>query len=115
MFKSFTLEMDLLTYDMVHIICTISYGSHRYPLKIFIFLGKQFGFPDGTSLWNSIMKKAAEYEAKENEMNELRQEKANLIEKNNTEAIKVKLKINYLIKIENKIFNIILMILYSRF
>ena len=78
---------------------TISYGSYRYPLNI--LLGKQIGFPDGTSLWNSIMKKAAEYEAKENEMNELRQEKANLIEKNKTEATKVKLKI-------------ILMILYSR-
>ena len=39
------------------------------------------------------MKKAAEYEAKENEMNELRQEKTNLIEKNKTEATKVKLKI----------------------
>jgi len=60
--------------------------------------GKQFGFPDGTSLWNSIMKNTAEYEAKENEINELRQkedkaqqqiqvlqqEKANLI----AEAIK---------------------------
>ena len=39
------------------------------------------------------MKKATEYEAKENEMNELRQEKTNLIEKNKTEATMVELKI----------------------
>ena len=43
------------------------------------------------------MKKAAEYEAKENEMNELRQEKTNLIEKNKTEATKVNLKIIWIL------------------
>jgi len=64
--------------------------------------GKHFGLPDGASLWNHMMEKAAEYEAKENELGELRQkenkaqqqiqileeEKANLIDKNKTETTK---------------------------
>ena len=73
--------------------------------------------PDGTSLWNYLMEKAAEYEAKENELGELRQkeneaqqqiqilkqEKANLIERNQAESQKTS-KVNYIIRLMCLIF-----------
>ena len=76
-------------------------------MEILLLSGKHFGLPDGTSLWNHMMEKAAEYEAKENELGELREkenkaqqqiqileeEKANLIDKNKTETTKVNSKI----------------------